>query len=58
MRVVGTSDCCDVGKAQDEVAKHFLPAEWRMSFFLSKQKKRGRRTWTLLILHALSLSSF
>lgn len=27
MGMVGTSDCCDAGKAQDEVAKHFLPAE-------------------------------
>lgn len=55
MCMVGTSDRCDVGKAQDEVAKHFLPVERKMGSPLSKSKKRGRKTWTLLILHALSV---
>lgn len=43
MSVVGTSDCCDVGKAQDEVAKHFLPRseKWVPLFLRQKERKEN-----------------
>lgn len=43
MSVVGTSDCYDVGKAQDEVAKHFLlgSEKWVPLFLRQKERKEN-----------------